>query len=83
MFENHTKSGSLNEDLLQIWFEKGRNSRIVYKFLLIIWNESDLEFKPLYLENRKELEDYHKGYNANDSETLIAVYDVFSESRVD
>ncbi len=83
MFENHKKSGSLDEDLLQVWFEKGRNSKIFYKYLLIIWNEMDSEYRPEYLENRKALENYHQSYNANDSESLIAVYDVFSESRID
>ncbi len=82
MFENAGFPKSLDEDTVQEWLEKGRESKIYYKFLLIIWNEFAADYQALYLEDRDKLKEYQRLDTSNAAETLIAVYDVFSESRI-
>ena len=80
MFENLNFSKSLDEDVFDMWLEQGRNSKFGYQYLLIIWDTWQEEFKPVYLEERDEIEEYRNSINA--SETAIAAYDLYSESKM-
>ncbi|ELR71524.1 hypothetical protein C900_02587 [Fulvivirga imtechensis AK7] len=82
MFGGSDFPKSLNEDLFDSWLEDGRQSNLGYHYLLIIWDEVESDYQPVYLESRDELDTYAKQQNLSSRETLVAAYDLYSESRV-
>ena len=79
MFETSDRK-PLAESDFESWLEKGRDSQMGYHFLLVIWNELEEAYQPVFVTSRTEIETYQTGINAQ--EVLVAVYDVYSESRV-
>lgn len=82
MFDGPNYPKSLKESLFESWLENGRSSKIGYHFLLIVWNVYDEKYDPVYVEERSAIASYELYPNAKGSEALIAVYDLYSESRV-
>ncbi|MDR7132365.1 hypothetical protein J2X69_004732 [Algoriphagus sp. 4150] len=82
MFEGPDYPKSIKEELFESWLEEGRASKISYHFMLIVWNVYDEKYNPVYVESREEIENYELYPDAKGSEALIAVYDLYSESRV-
>ncbi len=64
------------------WLEKGRASKIPYEYLLIIWDELEQEYQPVYVEKRVDLMSYEKYGTSPAQQLLVAAYDLYSESRV-
>lgn len=79
MFDTLDYPKSLDEDLFDSWLEKGKDSQLGYQYLLVIWNEWEEDFQPVYLTSRAELNGYKDTHN---QEVAIAAYDLYSESRV-
>ena len=79
MFESDDRK-SLNEPLFESWLEQGRSSKLGYHYLLVIWDDLDKDYKPAYASNREEL--YSLINRADIHESIVAVYDVYSESRI-
>ena len=79
MFDGAGFPKSLNEDLFDSWLENGRESKLRYSYLLIIWDELESEYQPVYVESREELNNYTPSPGR---ESLVAAYDLYSESRV-
>lgn len=77
MFENTERKALLEDDFEQ-WLENGRNSRLGYHFMLIIWNEREREYHPKYLSTREEFNSYSLAIH----ESIVSVYDLYSESRI-
>ena len=73
---------SLDEELFDSWLENGRQSKLSYHYMLVIWDELEAEYRPVYLGSRDELNDYAQHKIAIGRETLVASYDLYSESRV-
>ncbi|SFT54911.1 hypothetical protein SAMN04489724_1275 [Algoriphagus locisalis] len=82
MFEGPDYPKSITEELFESWLAEGRDSKISYHFLLIVWNVYDEKYNPVYAESREEIENYELYPDARGSEALIAVYDLYSESRI-
>lgn len=82
MFEAPDYPKSIKEELFESWLEEGRASKISYNFLLIVWNVYDEKYNPVYVESREEIKSYELYPEAKGSEALIAVYDLYSESRI-
>ena len=80
MFDGPDFPKSLDEELFTHWLEKGRLSKAGYKYLLIIWSEYESAYQPTYAEHRDEISQYDKGPISQ--ERLVAVYDLYSESRL-
>jgi hypothetical protein len=80
MFEGKEFPKSLDEQSFNDWLEKGRESKIGYKYLLIIWDQYDSTYQPVYLENREAISEYNKSTFGR--EKLVAAYDLYSESRI-
>jgi hypothetical protein len=59
--------------------ENGRLDKIGYKYLLIIWDEYESAYQPVYVANRSEIEMYK---TSSGRERFIAAYDLYSESRM-
>lgn len=81
MFEGPYFPKSLDEEIFDSWLESGRQRKLSYNYLLIIWNELELEYQPVYVENRDAINDYTKDKTSG-RELLVAAYDLYSESRV-
>lgn len=79
MFDGPDFPKSLGEEVFNLWFEKGRLSKIGYHYLLVVWDEYEAEYQPVYTEHRDEIETYK---TSNSRERLIAAYDLYSESRI-
>lgn len=80
MFDGLGLPKSLDEGVFDLWLENGRNARIGYKYLLVIWDEYELAYQPAYTMSRDEIDQYDS--SAVSRERLIAAYDLYSESRV-
>jgi hypothetical protein len=82
MFDGPDFPKSLDEEEFNRWLEKGRLSNLGYHYLLVIWDEYESAYRPVYAERRDEIEQYET-YNASTStRQLVAVYDLYSESRI-
>ncbi len=82
MFENLNFSKSLSEDLFESWMEKGRESAIGYNYLIVMWNAYEEEYNPVYIEDREGLQKYSHQDVLTISETIVAMYDLFSGTRI-
>jgi hypothetical protein len=82
MFDGSDYPQSLDESLFESWLEKGRASIIPYAYLLIIWDELESRYMPVYTENRNEIRQFARYGDAPDHRLLVAAYDLYSESRI-
>jgi hypothetical protein len=80
MFEGREFPKSLDEELFSTWLENGRMSKIGYKYLLVVWDQYDSVYQPVYIEQRDEISSYDK--TSVGRERLVAAYDLYSESRI-
>ncbi len=82
MFNSSEYPKPLEESRFNSWLEQGRASKIPFAYLLIIWDELEQEYYPVYVEGRTDIQGYEKyGYSPS-QELLVAAYDLYSESRV-
>jgi hypothetical protein len=79
MFDGPSFPKSLDEEIFNSWLEKGRMSKIGYHYLLVVWDEYEAAYQPVYAEQRDEIE---RRLSSGHRERLIAAYDLYSESRV-
>jgi hypothetical protein len=82
MFDSPDYPKSLDESLFDSWLEAGRESRIPYAFLLVIWDEIDGKYLPVFAENRSEVDEYETYGDSPARQLLVAAYDLYSESRI-
>lgn len=80
MFDGPDYPKSLDEEVFNLWLEQGRESRIGYKYLLVVWNTYESAYQPVYTEHRHEINQYDR--NPMSRERLVAAYDLYSESRI-
>ena len=82
MFEGKDYPKSLDEDQFEVWLEEGREHPINYEYMLVVWDEFDAEYRPEYVESRQQLSGLaHFGQEVA-QETVVAIYDLYSESRI-
>lgn len=79
MFEGPDFPKSLSEEVFNQWLENGRLSLLGYHYLLIVWDEYDSAYHAVYVGRRNEIDPYK---DSRSRERLIAVYDLYSESRI-
>ncbi|MEP2026357.1 MAG: hypothetical protein ABJH98_08020 [Reichenbachiella sp.] len=82
MFDGSEYPQSLNEEEFDNWLERGRDSKIAYNYLLIIWDALDEKYLPVYIEDRVGIQLYDPYPYSSSQEALIAVYDLYSEARI-
>lgn len=82
MFEGASFPKSLDEQVFENWLESGRQSRIPYSYLLIIWDDIEGEYQPVYVESRRDIDGYDRYTNTPGRHLLVAAYDLYSESRI-
>jgi hypothetical protein len=79
MFEGPDYPKALDEELFNRWLENGRLSKIKYNYLIIVWDDYESAYQPIYLVDRDEIEMYK---TSKSRERFIAAYDLYSESRI-
>jgi hypothetical protein len=79
MFEGPDYPKSLDEVVFNGWLQDGRLSLLGYHYLLIVWDEYESAYQPVYVASRNEIAPYR---NASNRERLVAAYDLYSESRI-
>lgn len=82
MFEGAAFPKPIEEDTFEKWLENGRNSKIGYKYMLIIWDNYDDDYNPVYVEERDDIQKYERYENSTGRESLVAAYNLYSESRI-
>jgi len=82
MFDGPGFPKSLDEELFNLWLEQGRQSKMGYKYLLIVWDEYESAYRPVYIERRDEIEPHKIERTSHGRERLVAGYDLYSESRI-
>ena len=82
MFDGPDYPKSLSEETFNSWLEKGRQSKIGYEFLLVVWDEYESEYRAVYAANRDELITYDSDKKPTTREWLVAAYNLYSESRI-
>lgn len=79
MFDGHDFPKSLDEETFNRWLEDGRLNKMGYLYLLIIWDDYESRYQPVYVGHRDEIENHR---TSGTRERLVAVYDLYSESRI-
>jgi hypothetical protein len=82
MFNGPDFPKSLDEEVFSSWLENGRLSKIGYTYLLIVWDEYDALYRPVYVQHRDEIGEYEIYKSSTTRESLVAAYDLYSESRI-
>jgi hypothetical protein len=82
MFDGSDFPQSLNEEDFDLWLENGRQSKIRYSYLLIIWDAYESKYLPVYAEHRNEIGEYETYQTSTGRESLVAAYDLYSETRI-
>lgn len=82
MFDGPDFPKSLDEEVFNSWLEKGRLSNLGYHYLLVIWDEYESAYRAVYAERREEIEQYETYKASTSTRQLVAVYDLYSESRI-
>lgn len=82
MFEGAEYPKCLNESLFENWLEVGRASKIRYHYMLVLWDAFEENYRAIYLEDRESIKKFGLYPSSNDTESLVAAYDLYSESRI-
>ena len=79
MFEGRDYPKALDEEVFNQWLEKGRSSKIGYSHLVIVWDDYESGYQPIYVSHRDEIKTYQ---TPGSRERFVAAYDLYSESRI-
>jgi hypothetical protein len=82
MFDGSNFPKSLDEEVFNRWLENGRLSKIRYNYLLIVWDAYESKYLPIYAERPDEIEEYESYKASTGRESLVAAYNLYSESRI-
>ncbi|MBL3657659.1 hypothetical protein [Fulvivirga sediminis] len=82
MFDSSEYPKGLDEDRFTKWLEEGRDSKISYNYLLVVWDDFEADYQAVYVEDREEISKYERYQDTANRESLIAAYDLYSESRI-
>lgn len=82
MFEGPSYPDALDESIFEEWLVKGRLSKTSFAYMLVIWDELDQRYMPVYVEQRSEIQNFARYGQAPDHRLLVAAYDLYSETRV-
>jgi hypothetical protein len=82
MFNGSDFPKTLEEEVFNGWLESGRASKIGYHYLLVVWDSYESEYRPIYAERREEIDEYESYQSSTGRESLVAAYDLFSESKI-
>jgi hypothetical protein len=79
MFEGPDFPKPLDEEVFNRWLENGRQSKIGYHYLLIVWDDFESAYQPIYVAQRDEINTYKI---SRSRERFIAAYDLYSSQEL-
>lgn len=82
MFDSREYPKALDEALFEQWLEEGRESKMSYEYMLVVWDDLESDYHAEYVENRTQISKYPFWGEASGHSSIIAVYDLFSEARI-
>jgi hypothetical protein len=82
MFDGPNFPKSLDEEVFNGWLENGRLSKLGYNYLLIVWDAYESKYLPVYTEHPDEIGEYEPYKASTGRESLVAAYNLYSESRI-
>lgn len=82
MFDGSDFPKSLDEEVFNVWLENGRLNKIGYNYLLVVWDRYESAYRPVYATHRDEIGEYENYGTSAGRESLVAAYDLYSESRI-
>ncbi|MDN3204547.1 hypothetical protein QVH07_10325 [Algoriphagus sp. C2-7] len=82
MFDSRDYPKPLDESIFESWLEQGRESKISYAFLLVIWDEGEQDYLPKFAETRDEIAEYERLGESYGRQALVAAYDLYSEGKI-
>ncbi|WP_286756314.1 hypothetical protein [Roseivirga sp. UBA838] len=82
MFESKEYPASLDESQFELWLEQGRESKLSYEYMLIVWDDLEATYHPEYVESRDLINKHPFWGQDYGSSVTIAVYDLYSEARI-
>lgn len=82
MFDGPDFPNSLDESIFESWLETGRESKMSYAYLLVVWDALERHYFPVYVEDRSAFDKYQMYPDSVTNESLIAIYDLYSESKI-
>lgn len=82
MFEGAEYPKPLEESVFENWLEVGRASKIGYEYMLVLWDSFEENYRAIYVEDRKSIQKYGLFPHSNGTESVVAAYDLYSESRI-
>jgi hypothetical protein len=82
MFNGPDYPKALDEEQFDLWLEEGRAQKIKYEYMLILWDAFEEEYVPQYVEGRSDFGDFEYYGESVNNETIVAIYDLYSEARI-
>ena len=82
MFDSREYPRALDEDQFDLWLEEGRQSKMPFEYMLVLWDEMEGKYHPEYVESREQINKYPLWGEAAGHTSTIAVYDLYSEARI-
>lgn len=82
MFDSKEYPSALDEDLFEAWLAQGRESKMPFEYMLLVWDEMERKYLPEYVESREQINKYPLWGNAAGHTSTVAVYDLYSEARI-
>lgn len=82
MFDSREYPKSLDEQQFEQWLEDGRESKMRYEYMLVVWDDLEGDYHPEYVEKRELINKHPFWGNATGHSTTVAVYDLYSEARI-
>ena len=82
MFDGPGFPKALDEEVFSRWLENGRQSKMGYNFLIVLWDGYESAYRPVYATHRDEIHQYQTFQSSTDRESLVAAYNLYSESRI-
>jgi hypothetical protein len=79
MFDGAGFQKPLDEEVFKRWLENGRSSKMGYHYLLIVWDDYEAAYQPVYIEHRDSISAYK---SSGSREKLVAAYDLYSETKI-
>lgn len=82
MFNGPDFPKPLDEEVFNLWLENGRQSKMGYNYLLIVWDGYESAYRPVYASHRDEIDHYEPYKTSVGRESLVAAYNLYSESKI-
>ena len=73
MFDGPDYPKTLDEALFDDWLEAGRMNKMGYKYLLILWDDIEQQYQPVFAEEKNKVLEFEKFGESIAHESLIAM----------